>query len=994
MFITLKANTGRGLLWLAVAFLSLSAAGFSAEKPAADASVQAILNQTGTAGGLCVVLGQPRPDFAVDVAKAGGAIVYLQVAKPEEALAAREAAETAGLLGQRVFVDQGPLGRLQMAANLADAIWVGEAARGADGPSDAELLRVLHPGGKALLGAKELVKPAPAGTDSWSHPYHGPDNNPLSTDQLARAPYRTQFLAEPLFSSMPEVTVAAGGRIFKAFGHIAFRKYQNAAINTLYGMNAYNGSILWKRELKPGFMIHRNTFLATPEYLYVADDESCKLLDAATGQQKAEIVIPQDLADGTVWKWLAMEQGVLYALVGGKEVGAPVQQGTDPRIAGWPWGMWPGFDYSDPRTNWGSGRTFVAYDPSGKKLLWSYRNEEFIDCRGLCMKDGRIWFYCPGKSLSCLDAKEGKLLWKSSEPQLLSAIGPNTKAQMYDTGFATSAYMKTNGKLLLMAGPQRQRLVAINAADGKVAWQNPIGNFQLVLRDDAIYAAGKQGTKSFKLDYDSGKELGEIIFRRACTRATGSVDSIFFRATEGTVRYDVASGGVEHLSPMRPACHDGVIISGGLLYWGPWICGCHLDLFGTICLGPAGPQAGRLVAQPRDDAGRLELGAGDTREVKEFRTDAADWPAYQGDSSHSRTVKAVLPNNIKPAWEYKPGAGVISTAPVAAGGAVFIGGTDGVVRSLNAADGKPLWKAFTGGAIYFPPALAAGRVYAGSNDGRVYAFEAATGRLLWRFRVGPEERKMPVYGELASTWPVAGGVVVKDGTLYAAAGIASFDGTHVCALDAVTGQLKWHNGATGTVNPQVKNGVSLCGDLRLDGGTLAFPGGNVYVEPRFNLATGECPLQPIGVQTSKRVFLFPRHAWEPDRGGDYNMPGGVLRVALPGGQEVRTVVSLYPPGAPPSRQGPNQPQGPPPVWSLTFSSYQGFATAGPALLLLGRAQGQGARPALSALTLKDGKTLWSCTLPDEAAPWGLAVDGRSRAFVTLADGRVEAMAAE
>ena len=54
----------------------------------------------------------------------------------------------------------------------------------------------------------EIVKPFPAGTDDWSHPYHGPDNNPQSTDQLARAPYLTHFLAEPWYSPMPLMTVA------------------------------------------------------------------------------------------------------------------------------------------------------------------------------------------------------------------------------------------------------------------------------------------------------------------------------------------------------------------------------------------------------------------------------------------------------------------------------------------------------------------------------------------------------------------------------------------------------------------------------------------------------------------------------------------------------------------------------------------------------------------------------------------------------------------
>ncbi|MHC4403754.1 MAG: hypothetical protein ACYTG0_29200, partial [Planctomycetota bacterium] len=75
-------------------------------------------------------------------------------------------------------------------------------------------------------------------------------------------------------------------------------------------------------------------------------------------------------------------------------------------------------------------------------------------------------------------------------------------------------------------------------------------------------------------------------------------------------------------------------------------------------------------------------------------------------------------------------------------------------------------KAYTGGEIHFPPVIWNGRAYVGSNDGRVYAFEAKAGRLLWQFRLAPCERKTMVYERLASTWPVAAGVVVEDGVLY------------------------------------------------------------------------------------------------------------------------------------------------------------------------------------------------------------------------------------
>src|SRR5690606_37457236 len=120
--------------------------------------------------------------------------------------------------------------------------------------------------------------------------------------------------------------------------------------------------------------------------------------------------------------------------------------------------------------------------------------------------------------------------------------------------------------------------------------------------------------------------------------------------------------------------------------------------------------------------------------------------------------------------------------PVAAAELVFVSGADGIVRALDAQTGQLRWSAYTGaGSIKYPPSIAYDRAYVGGGDGWVYCLEAATGRLLWRFRAAPEERMMPVYGTLTSTWPVGSGVLVHDGMVYAAAGISNFDGTHVYA---------------------------------------------------------------------------------------------------------------------------------------------------------------------------------------------------------------------
>ena len=76
--------------------------------------------------------------------------------------------------------------------------------------------------------------------------------------------------------------------------------------------------------------------------------------------------------------------------------------------------------------------------------------------------------------------------------------------------------------------------------------------------------------------------------RRACTRSTGTCDSIFFRGHEGTGRLDLATGRTQWISTMRPSCHVGVVVANGHLYWIPWACDCNLQMFGAMGVGPAG----------------------------------------------------------------------------------------------------------------------------------------------------------------------------------------------------------------------------------------------------------------------------------------------------------------------------------------------------------------------------------------------------------------------
>ena len=782
--------------------------------------------------GIVAVVETPNKDagYPIELCKSNELTVFFQTSNAVLADAVRVAADEAGLLGRRLFVQTGTTTTIHLGDNIADRILVFDGAL-----PEAETLRALRPRGVAFIHGRTIVKPVPDGVDDWSHPYHGPDNNPNSNDQLVRGSFRTQFIGFPKFSPMPEQTVVAGGRIYKAMGHIAHKANQNEMLNTLLCINAYNGTILWKRPLSPGFMLHRNTMIATEDALYMGDHEACKIIDGQTGDVRETITVSDDVSDGPVWKWMAMRDGVLYAMVGNPEVKIETQRAIRRGLGHWPWGMWDGHDYDDPRTSFGFGRTVVAIDLKTKEHRWEFRDDEFLDARAICMNDTQIFCYCPGKFLASIDRYTGKLQWKNKDKDLLDAIAGNEKAQHYITGYATTCYMKCSDDHVFFAGPQRSKMVVATAKDGKLAWTHPTGNLQLVLRDDGIWAAGPQKSENgMKFDYKTGEVLETFPARRACTRATGCADSIFYRASGGTVRVLTDSNTAQHIDPMRPPCQDGVIVAGGHLYWGPWMCGCQLSLYGNIGLRPAG-HANVESGDP--------LMVGEQIDLKPLSIHANDWATYRGNNARTDATQVDIPDKVALKWTVDVCSGVLPTAPVTAGGMVFVADRSGAIQAFDRS-GKQVWKSYTAGPIYYPPTVAHDRVYVGSADGRVYAFAATDGSFLWSYRVGPQDYWVHVYDRLVSAWPVAGGVVVDGDTVYAAAGITHYDGTHIVALDAITGALKAANRTSGTLEQEVNNGISLQGNLMIVDGELRFLAGGVYETARYDLQSLMCLNSP------------------------------------------------------------------------------------------------------------------------------------------------------
>jgi outer membrane protein assembly factor BamB len=338
---------------------------------------------------------------------------------------------------------------------------------------------------------------------------------------------------------------------------------------------------------------------------------------------------------------------------------------------------------------------------------------------------------------------------------------------------------------------------------------------------------------------------------------------------------------------------------------------------------------------------------------------------------------------------------------------VFFGDRNGVLRAVGEADGQLRWQAYTSGAIYFPPAYEDGRLFVGAADGRVYAYEASSGRRLWTFRAAPADRWIPVYGKLISTWPVSGGVVVQNGVVYAAAGIAHYDGTHVYALDAVSGNVKWNNDTSGATSEKINHGVSLQGSLTIRDGELRFVGGGVHEEARYNLATGKCLNAPS--EQPRSSFHTAFYAYYPDYGKHVSLQhnlsdGRTLSYDATYEGSWHSQLRLLPaqssgarqPPTPLSRWGVQRRRGQQSgVWQhQPGRKFSSFVVGEDVLLAAGDTGPDGQEASfITAIRIEDGSELWHAKLPGPVVKGGMAVNGQGQVIVSLEEGRVLAFQA-
>ena len=238
-------------------------------------------------------------------------------------------------------------------------------------------------------------------------------------------------------------------------------------------------------------------------------------------------------------------------------------------------------------------------------------------------------------------------------------------------------------------------------------------------------------------------------------------------------------------------------------------------------------------------------------------TAAEDWPTWRHDAGRTnisaekipvplylqwkRQLPSVTPAFRKSRLQFDQGY-----EPIVLGDTMYVAvpHVDAVV-AYAVETGKEKWRFYTAGPVRLAPVAWRDKLYFGSDDGHLYCLNASDGSLRWKFRAVPSARKILGNGRLISVWPVRGGPVLTDGTVYFAAGVWPLEGVFVYALDARSGQVEWVNDRCGTLyGKQPHAGAEALGGLSPQG---------------YLLVNGDKLLVPCG---AARPATFDRHSGE------------------------------------------------------------------------------------------------------------------------------------
>ena len=839
-------------------------------------------------GGVIVYLGSADADTLIKTRDAGRFVVQsvlfdsASVDKARKAILARKAY---GL----VAAIHSSAKRLPYTDNFVNVVAIDDlAAFGKSGVSADEVARIVTPNGAILVAGDSalakllvsacgatatskagpwtrIVKPRPKEMDEWTHGRHDPEGTSISQDKLVGYSGVLQWRQGPiwLWPGISSRTID-GKNYYYVKGEIVCR-------------DAFNGTLIWRiagQEQKSFTAFEKKV------YAFVPGADNLVALDGDTGKVVKHY---KDIRGVCPLALVHVGENIVFAADDGlgsvnrqtgelnwmnKNLKGSVSTYNKPDDRTWKNGRWAGWD------GW-VGNTKTEILVSDKYVLRHLRGK-----------------------LTCLNLADGKERWTQDFP---------------GSGLRVAKYGVYAFKHFPAGGRKKGSILEVRSLkDGKTLWKRErksrIGPGTDVHAFDGLIwdTTGIMGydPQTGKLKRQAkGYGVQEAVLR--CVMDSAATVNFFFEGRPfGFI--NIHTGEKYRKEFVRNVCggSPGILLGNGMIYCFPKLCGCFSMLRGYTGLATPRPLG------PIPDDQRLLKGPAYGTVNKENLTDeyAADWATYLGNEQRSCLTNEEVNLPLKKFWEVTPEdqifpewtsrdwkssyrvSGTIS-APTASQGMVAVALPESHrIKVFEAGTGKDLWSFVSESRVVLPPTFYGKIVLFGSEDGYVYCLRSKDGALIWRYQAAPAQRRVSVFGQIESHFPVTCGVLVKNGSVYFTAGRHADlnSGLTGYKLDAYTGRLSWKKMmktiGRKSISPVPEIPRYVKGDIRLAHHAQVFnERGESLMAPDKSLKRRgkTLPETGLGKKSHDEVIMLTGnlnglldHTWSrSDRQGNNNIPG-------------------------------------------------------------------------------------------------------------------------
>jgi outer membrane protein assembly factor BamB len=622
--------------------------------------VTQILKSTGQSNGYCLVLGSEEGRVALELIRQSQLNVYC--IEPDEAKCKRLRTlyEEAGVHATRITVLNLPYEQIPLSNYFANLIFSERQLLTGILPCDPQAIaRFLKPCGGTFVAKRTLTEGLSAsektdqwlanlytltegelvlqsefgllkrgklpGAGEWTHQYGNIANTSMSNDMRVKDGLGVLWYGDPGPSMMINRHEAAGAPL-STNGRMFIQ-----GTDSIMAYDAYNGTFLWSYDnpgaIRTGVFNNREThnLCANDDTLFVAINDICQALDAATGRVKHTFKTPAS-SDGIdrAWAYVANDGRQLFGT-------STIRQELEEKMRR------RGLTITSQTDG------LFAYDIETKDLQWVYRGESILHTT-IAISPDHLFFIESNltseqrqdlyrrdkgdlkdltgeaaikaeeemKALDmrkavCLDRATGKKLWEQpvdvTDTTNISA-GGGSLTVLYSDGCLLLCGANANGhywKQFLSGEFEKRKLIVLEAATGKPLWSKNANYMNRpAIINDHIYAE----PWAFELKTGAAKQRQHPVTGKAddwqfsrpghhCGIITATPNMMFFRS--GFIGYyDLyKDSGTQHFAGQRLGCWINAIPGNGLVMIPEASAGCvcQFSIASTVVMEPKSTQS-------------------------------------------------------------------------------------------------------------------------------------------------------------------------------------------------------------------------------------------------------------------------------------------------------------------------------------------------------------------------------------------------------------------